>query len=663
MAKLPGYERQVIEQQASAGAAPVNQGMTQALGQATQAMGQFAQAQQVMMQREARDYTIKTQNEMTVGLESERVRLTQESATGSDYAKGMEEYINGAKQIALDSAPSQQASKLTSEYYDSLLASEMQKAIPVAAKMNAQNTVAVTKEALQLGFNETQRDPESYAANVEKGALIIQSSDIPESQKESAVRSYRNELAYYRFRGLVSDDPSRAKKELESGNWDAMLTPDQSATLTNAADQQIQSLNASSKQKLSSEIDDYIAYKSAGGEDTRQYTEDNLKAVYGNEQGAELYAQIQDVESFSSNYQKVKLAGVNELYGTEDTTGILEAETVTGPEDFRTQSAQQKTMIAAVNARNKQLSADPALYALQSDNVQNSYKLYSQTGDGKSFAATTIAEQKRLGVPGDFVSVLSKPQAQQMVTQYQQGDESAAEFIQGLKAQFGDYFPTVMRDLTGAGLSPNAATVAVLPQGSRGATYLAQADKEGYKAIKETLPSDDYKSITDSVMDELGDFDSTSYSVGTRNQVKQSTELLAMKYLSAGIYDSPSDAVEAAANDVVNSRYTYQDTYRVPEKKDAYIIERGVDRVLPSILDMDLLAPRSANLPPDVAQESYKSSLKPKAITLNDDSGVVIYDNQNEPVLDSNGNLIIYTWDELEKAANDDKYLPLRRGR
>jgi hypothetical protein len=427
--------------------------------------------------------------------------------------------------------------------------------------------------------------------------------------------------------------------------------------LTNAADNQIKSVNASSKQKLTGEIQDYISYKSSGGSDTRNYTEDNLKAVYGEQQGAELYTQIQDVNSFADNYQKVQFASA------EDLGPLMESEMVTGPEDFRTQSSQQSTMVKAVNERNKQLTADPAKYVMQSDNVKNSFEVYTQTGDGKQFAATTIAEQKRLGVPSDFTTILTKQQAGQMVSQYQEGDESAAEFVQTLRDQFGDYFPSVMRDLTGAGLSPNAATVAVLPSGSRGSTYLAQADKEGYKAIKETLATDDHKEITTTVMDELGDFDSTSYSVGTRNQVKQSTELLAMKYLSSGVYDNPSDAVKAAANDVVNSRYEYQDTYRVPVERDAYLIEVGVDRLIPSVIDMDLMPPRSATLPPDVALESYKSSLKPKAITLNDDSGVVMYDNQNEPILDSNGNLIIYTWYELEKMAEDDKYLPLRRGR
>ncbi len=655
--KLPQYRQQVAARQATAGAAPVDTSMSQALGQTAQALGQFAQAREQMVNREARDYTIKAQNQTTVALEQEKVRLTQESASGSEYTQGIEDWINKSKQTALDNAPNQRAVDLTSEYYNSLLAGEMKSAIPVAAKMNAQNTKAVTQEALQISFNDTMRSPLAYEGNLAKGSLIISTSDIPEAQKENAIRAYRNELTYYRFQGMVSQNPVAAKQQLESGDWDANLTPQQMSQLTNAADNQIKSVNASSKQKLTGEIQDYIAYKSSGGTDTRNYTEDNLKAVYGEQQGSELYKQIQDVNSFADNYQKVQFASADEL------GSLLESEMVTGPEDFRTQASQQSTMVKAVNERNKQLTADPAKYALQSDNVKNSFEVYTQTGDGKQFAATTIAEQKRLGVPGDFVSVLSKPQADQMVSQYQQGDESAAEFVQTLRDQFGDYFPTVMRDLTAAGLSPNAATVAVLPSDSRGSTYLAQADKEGYKAIKETLNPDDYKSITDSVMDELGDFDSTSYSVGTRNQVKQSTELLAMKYLSSGVYDNPSDAVEAAANDVVNSRYEYQDTYRVPVERDAYMIETGVDRLIPSVIEMDLLPPRSATLPPDVALESYKSSLKPKAITLNDDSGVVMYDNQNEPILDSNGNLIIYTWDELEKLAEDDKYLPLRRGR
>ena len=174
--------------------------------------------------------------------------------------------------VAIDNAPTPFAQEQISQYYKDLEAKQLQEAIPIAARMNAERAATVTKEAIQINYGQTQRDPSSFEDNLEIGAKIIATSDIPESRKEDAIREYRNELTWYRFKGLIAENPNQALKELDSGDWDVALTPEQTDKLKTAADQQIKSVRASAAKKLSGEISDYLAYKMSGGAENRRYS-------------------------------------------------------------------------------------------------------------------------------------------------------------------------------------------------------------------------------------------------------------------------------------------------------------------------------------------------------------------------------------------------------
>ncbi len=239
MAKLPQYQRQVIERQSSAGAAPVDTSMAQALGQAAQGLGAFAKAQQVMIQREARDYTLNSQNQTAVGLTAEKERLSSESASGKEYLDGVKTYIDTQRSIAMEKAPSERAANSVKEYYDSLEANEIQRAIPVAAKMTAQQTASAIKTNLNILTNQTYRDPTSYQQNLEQGTKTILESDLDENLKNKAVAEYTNQLNVQRVQGITTLDPKSALNALQSGQYDETLTPQQLTSLTESAERQV----------------------------------------------------------------------------------------------------------------------------------------------------------------------------------------------------------------------------------------------------------------------------------------------------------------------------------------------------------------------------------------------------------------------------------------
>lgn len=237
--KLPQYRRQVVEQEFSPGSAPVDRSMSQALGQAAQGLSQFAKAQDVMMRREARDYTLETQNSTAVGLTAEKDRLSNESASGKEYLDGVKTYIDSQRQIAMEKAPSERAANSVKEYYDSLEASELQRAIPVASQMTAKKTANAIKTNINILTNQVYRDPTSYQQNLEQGIKTIEESDLDESLKPAAIAEYKNQLNVQRVQGMTTVYPSTALKGLESGQFDDLLTPQQLTSLTESARRQV----------------------------------------------------------------------------------------------------------------------------------------------------------------------------------------------------------------------------------------------------------------------------------------------------------------------------------------------------------------------------------------------------------------------------------------
>ena len=239
MAKLPQYRQQAVEQQFTAGAAPVDNSLAQGLGQFAQGVGQFAQAQQMMVQRESRDYTLENQNQTAVGLTAEKETLSTNATSGKEYLDGVKTYIDTQRNVAMENAPSEKAAKDVKEYYDRLEASELERAIPVASKMTATKTANAVRTNVNILTNQTYRDPTSYEQNLEQGTKTILESDLAESLKPAAIAEFKNTLNVQRVQGLTTLEPKAALSQLESGRYDADLNPQQLVSLTESARRQV----------------------------------------------------------------------------------------------------------------------------------------------------------------------------------------------------------------------------------------------------------------------------------------------------------------------------------------------------------------------------------------------------------------------------------------
>ncbi len=425
----------------------------------------------------------------------------------------------------------------------------------------------------------------------------------------------------------------------------------------------IKSRNAASKKQYIEGVNDYINYLKDGNDaEEGRYTKDQLISVLGGEQGAKLYEKIKDYEDFSKHRGKIELAS------PEDVNKTLDAMKPKDVEDYTRESKQYDLMASAVNARNREIAADPAKFVMKSDAVSAAYKEAQSTGDWAKFSRATIAEQERLGVPSSMTRILDKSTASIMVQDYNKGGEGAAAFVNDLRDKYGNYFPKVMKDLYKEGLPANAATVAVLGPSAAG-TYLSEADKIGAKTLKENIGTDNYKELKSSVNDLLaGDFNDSTTGLANsstiRGQMSESVEALAMYYLDNGLADSPANAAEKAYNGIIGNRYEFRQSgstlgfggnvYRVPKEIDGYepdveTIDTALDALLDVVPKMSLMPPANERIKSDELREKvYKRRLQARWLTRGDDSGVELVDQNNVPVLTVDGRKIFYSWESLE---------------
>jgi phage host-nuclease inhibitor protein Gam len=243
MAKLPQYQRQLIERQATPGAAPVDTSMAQALGQAAQGLSQFAKAQDAMMQREAKVYTTEVKNQNTVAWAEYESELSRTAKSGNEYLEGVAKYIEAARQEALSKATSPKAAELSTIYFNDFEAVTQQNAIPIAAAMNAKRERNAFAESLDLAKTSVFLNPTTYDKQIEYLDVELSTTAIPESQKDEIRSRVKNDLNRSRVLGEIRNNPHEAVRKLYTGS-EGLSSEDHEAMFIKAS-QALQAANAS----------------------------------------------------------------------------------------------------------------------------------------------------------------------------------------------------------------------------------------------------------------------------------------------------------------------------------------------------------------------------------------------------------------------------------
>lgn len=406
--------------------------------------------------------------------------------------------------------------------------------------------------------------------------------------------------------------------------------------------------------RVNSGIRDEIESLRRTGSRAGVVSDDLIRSAYADdpERAAAMLSELDAEREFYSTRQEIALTPLSE------DLAIIEANRPSGA-GFAAEAERQDTLVAAAKAKRDALAKDPAGYIFQaSPAIAQVFEAAEAPADMRAAITTMLDEQERLGLPRYARRALSDGQAGQLVAQYggQQDAQGRADWVRAQAEAYGEHWPKVYEEMVGSGLPGGAIVLAGMtaPGQTRAAVALAEAQAEGAKALKDAIGNEAAGEVEDAVRVALTDFDATMAGTPGGGQIanlyRDNVTVLAMAYERAG--SSPSEAADRAAADVVNSRYSFHGTYRVPVEHDGNEVERRASFFRTSRLEtLDIEVPPSLDerLADDDRREQYLSAIADKGywLTNHDETGLILMDEQGRTVLTSGGEPVEILFGEI----------------
>lgn len=380
--------------------------------------------------------------------------------------------------------------------------------------------------------------------------------------------------------------------------------------------------------------------------------EDRIRALFPKVQADEIVARLTDVREQGEATQAVRFASPGDyanLLGQYADVGAGPGEQVEGetPPGYARRSKARSNLVTAWQRTRDALKADPAVYVSQSPALaaMATPEALAEEGGLARYVSASLAEQARLGVPEAERRALSKERAaavvQSLVT-LDPKEMSVVPALAALEQQYGAAWPSVWGDLVRNGL-PDAYVVLgsmthpdqVGVRGDAQRMMSMVAEKGGEAALRDALvrtsaagSGNPAKLIDDALPGALAPFLETvrlSGGQGLYSKVEGFARNLAYFYAFQGA--DPNRAVQHAVNGVLNARYDFLSTMRVPKGAGplASEVARNVqaDLVAEAVKGVTagdpLEAEKNARLL-DVAQSGFW-------VTNANDDGIVLYGN------------------------------------
>ncbi|MFJ1336757.1 hypothetical protein ACIKP7_01295 [Pseudomonas caricapapayae] len=302
----------------------------------------------------------------------------------------------------------------------------------------------------------------------------------------------------------------------------------------------------------------------------------------------------------------------------------------------------------------KQQQEDPAGYAARySPAVRDSFMAAQQQGTpeaAEAYAAATIAEQRRLGIQAP--KLLPAAAADQIAAAFNAqvaGGENAATLIEQQQAQWGKNFPIIAEQL-GKKLPPEAQVIATgLPKdvAERMASVATLSDADLKKGLDKGVASEVETAVQSSMSAFAQSLQGQAGGINTFNTMYQAANKAALSYVRQGM--TPSKAAQRVVDGMVNDKYDFFGTYRVPKSLDTQAVSRGADRALSAVSADDLMMlPGLRGVTDGANLEQLREAIAGGGqwVPNNDESGLSLTLNGYR-VLGKDGQPITRTWDQL----------------
>lgn len=509
--------------------------------------------------------------------------------------------------------------------------------------------------------------------------------NLPQWAQTEIVSSIKEKI----IKADSEEDLKPVLKDLKSGKYDPFFTSNMDVRLTLvgnlesaitkfSAQDNIKTREVRAKyQSMSANI---MAATAAGKEidPSDRPTYENVMAVHKHnpEQGEKVWADIQNSYEFYDTWQRLKFSSDNEL-GTEyDKLKKMQQD---APLEQQAKIASRMTHFQnVIKMRNQALDNDPASYAMNLPEVRDTLaEANAITNDPtasveriqnawKTYADAQIQAQKYFGVTSDGIKILPRAEADSIISRFNNqtdGGQSVARFLAAEQNKWKDAWPMVMKQLHDK-LPPSATIIASLVNRGQdfAASTLSQSlTPENVKALNEHYKErpQDSKTIREIVQSKLKDFRVTLSNPAIANgqevytNFENGVEQLARVYAWHG--QSPSDAAKRAANDIINSAYVFEGTYRVPAgRHDTNLIIENANDLKREIGMYNIKIPPSIsglykNVPPDQMLLDYQRQVAANGTWINtgNDDGLMLVDGAGNIVRGSNNRPITVSFGDL----------------
>lgn len=476
---------------------------------------------------------------------------------------------------------------------------------------------------------------------------------------------------------LAEQSPDQAKKYLEASREG--MTADDQLRVGNAIQQEERRREAEARQRavearqiqainrmeLRGRVEDASAAYTQGLDFKNPPSLTDFKAAYG-DKAAEEYDSFKKVQDVAPAIRELATAT------PEERQQLLQkfqpGKNGVAGEGFKEDSQIYQHLATVGTALIKQQQKDPAAYvAKYSPVVQNAFAQAQQDGTPEAYqkyATATIAEQKRLGVQN--VKLLPDAAAEQLAVSFNQkiaegGADNAATLIEGWQASWGKNFPTIIQQL-GDKLPAEAQVIATgLPKdvAERMASVAPIKDSDLKKPLEKGQATEIQQAVASSMVPFAESLQGQTGGISTYNTMYKAAERTATSYVLQGM--SAGDAAKKVVNGMLNDKYDFFGSYRVPKTLDTKMISAGADMALRDLKPEELapLAGLRGVAPEENLRQLHEVVLsRGKWVPNNEESGLTLTID-GKRLLGADGKPITKTWGQLlEKGAKKPAFEP-----
>jgi len=461
---------------------------------------------------------------------------------------------------------------------------------------------------------------------------------IDVDQYDKLIQGIPSELETFEANQLITDNPEQALKDLRNKDKFSNLSLDKRIELERDA------LDAL-KPKLKENMQNYLVALEDGK--TIPLNQDSIKEVYGNE----VYNNFKQTEKNVINFSGYK----NQLFNSKvgDETKIINSFPVTN-ENYAEDLKYKQKLTNYLSVKDELIKKDSASLILSyNDEVKKSYQDFtSETNEQvkdqkfKKYLNMTVESQMNMGIDASLIKVIPESQAAQLVNDYNNRNANEKiSYLRSLEEQYGEYYDTILTQLSANGLPVTAKLVSYLGDEKFALSSISIDTKEEKQRLKNYLQTTDttMSEVQKSVGDELETFRQKVLYANPFNTSKANKELdqitdiityMTINELSRG--SELGDAVDFATGFITNNFDLSEETYFIPKiynnsriseaqinfiKKKADVIqERYLDK-----FDMEYFKSNNPDVPEQELNESMIDQAKRNGVWLNsaDGSGLV----------------------------------------